>query len=83
MTPEQLGKLFNAFVGDASTTRKYGGTGLGLLISRKFLPVHGRRRPVHEGEHGKGTVFTAFVPVRVVDPAAAGLRRPRVRRSAR
>src|SRR5262249_12002833 len=36
MTPDQLNKLFQAFTqADASTSRKYGGTGLGLVISRK------------------------------------------------
>ena len=40
MTPEQMGKLFQAFSqADASTSQKYGGTGLGLLISRRFCQM--------------------------------------------
>ncbi len=42
MTPEQMGKLFQAFSqADTATVRKYGGTGLGLTISRKFSEVLG------------------------------------------
>jgi PAS domain S-box-containing protein len=70
MTPQQLGKLFNAFVqADASTTRKYGGTGLGLVISRKFCQLMGGDITV-TSEEGKGTVFTALLPLHVLDPAA-------------
>jgi len=37
MTPEQQAKLFQAFTqADVSTTRKYGGTGLGLVITQQF-----------------------------------------------
>jgi adenylate cyclase len=42
MTPEQMGKLFQEFSqADASTTRKYGGTGLGLVISLRFCQMMG------------------------------------------
>jgi len=42
MTNEQKGKLFQAFTqADASTQRKYGGTGLGLALSRKFCVMMG------------------------------------------
>jgi signal transduction histidine kinase len=42
LSPEQLAKLFQAFAqADASTTRKYGGTGLGLVISRQLCQMMG------------------------------------------
>lgn len=76
MTPEQLGRLFQAFTqADASTTRKYGGTGLGLVISRKFCQMMGGDISV-TSEAGKGTRFVADLPAVVAgeekpDPAPA------------
>ena len=59
MDEEQVGRLFNAFVqADSSTTRKYGGTGLGLTISKQLAQLMGGDVSV-QSEKGKGTVFTA------------------------
>jgi two-component system, sensor histidine kinase len=72
MTPEVLSKLFQAFTqADTSTTRRYGGTGLGLTIARRLAEAMGGTLAV-TSEPGKGSTFTArlpFVPVRAAQRA--------------
>ena len=62
MTPEQISRLFTPFTqADSSTTRRYGGTGLGLTISKKFVEMMGGEIAV-ESQEGKGTSFTITLP---------------------
>jgi signal transduction histidine kinase len=62
MTAEQMGKLFQEFSQASSTTAsKYGGTGLGLVISRRFCQMMGGDITV-ASEPGKGSVFTVRLP---------------------
>jgi len=64
MQPDRLEKLFKAFSqADTSTTRKYGGTGLGLFLSKQFAEILGGRIGV-ESEYGKGSTFTITLPVK-------------------
>ena len=68
MNEEQLQRLFKSFSqADSSTTRKYGGTGLGLTISRLLARLLGGDVTV-KSEPNKGTVFTAtFQPAELVE----------------
>ncbi|MBE7472532.1 MAG: hypothetical protein DPW09_07115 [Anaerolineae bacterium] len=68
MTSEQMENLFQEFTqADASTTRKYGGTGLGLTISRRFCHMMGGEIEV-ESEPGHGSTFTVWLPAQVLEP---------------
>jgi signal transduction histidine kinase len=66
MTPEQMDKLFQEFSQASSkTASKYGGTGLGLVISRRFCQMMGGDITV-ASEPGRGSTFTIRLP-RIVD----------------
>ncbi len=69
----RVDKLFESFTQvDSSTTRKYGGTGLGLTISKKLTELMGGRIKV-ESEEGKGSTFAISVPLVLQENEALGL----------
>jgi PAS domain S-box-containing protein len=69
ISPEQMAKLFQPFTqAHASTTRQFGGTGLGLTITRKFCQMMGGEITVHS-ESGKGSSFTMRLPAQVSEAA--------------
>lgn len=62
---EKIDLLFKAFTQmDSSTTRKYGGTGLGLVISEKLISMMGGSIGV-KSEEGEGTTFTFSIETEV------------------
>ena len=72
MTKEQLAKLFQRFQqADASTTRKFGGTGLGLSLAKAFADLLGGAITA-VSEPGQGSSFTLELPATYVAPESRG-----------
>lgn len=64
--PEQLPKLFEPFMqADASTTRRFGGTGLGLALTKRLSEALGGSFKLERSTPGLGSVFVARVKVEV------------------
>ncbi|MEO6323166.1 MAG: response regulator [Thermoanaerobaculia bacterium] len=84
MTEEQISRLFQAFSqADASTTRRYGGTGLGLVLSKRFAQMLGGDVTV-KSEFGKGSTFTLRLPAQSAEaggPSSGQMRPPGRHRS--
>jgi len=60
--PEHVERVFDMFhQADSSSTRNFGGTGLGLALARKFIEMHGGAIWV-ESELGRGAKFTFVLP---------------------
>ena len=64
IAPEFLPYVFDRFQqGDASTTRRHGGLGLGMAIVKQLVELHGGNVRVQSDGIGKGTIFTVHLPI--------------------
>jgi signal transduction histidine kinase/ActR/RegA family two-component response regulator len=79
---DKLDTIFEAFSqADASTTRHYGGTGLGLTITQRLVGLMGGSLAVHS-QCGQGSEFHFTLPCRVAELPASAASQPRARQPA-
>lgn len=70
LQPETEERIFEAFVqGDSDVTRRFGGLGLGLAISKALVEAHGGSISAANREDGPGAVFTVRLPLRKTSAA--------------
>ena len=74
--PEQAARIFEAFEqGERTVTRKFGGLGLGLAITRSLVEMHKGSVKVQSAGKDQGATFTVTLPVvpnQIVEPATSG-----------
>lgn len=82
IAPGVLPKLFQAYIqADASISKRFGGTGIGLAITRKFCALLGGEISV-ASKVGEGSVFTVDIPAHLTQPETSGTASPPVARAA-
>ena len=72
LSPEGMARLFQSFSqADSSTTRKYGGTGLGLVISKRLAEIMGGDMQAASAGPGQGSTFSFSIKAPVVQAAVS------------
>lgn len=75
---EFMPHLFERFrQGDSSSTRAFGGLGLGLAIVRHLVELHGGSVVAESEGEGKGSTFTVLLPMRTVQHESKSILRPK------
>ncbi len=70
--PDVLPRIFDAFEqGEPDVTRRYGGLGLGLAISKAIVELHGGSITVGSEGRGRGTTFSVHLPAEALPSASA------------